>query len=364
MVKRAKIAAIPKKNKISKKIERVEAEPITTRRTRGGKTKIPTKKNPEIIDLEKINPGQNIEGEVDGNKNKPVENDINRGVVTNEGTRTGKMRAGDQSKAKEKQQRLTTKEKGEKSNGNATEDEGEGAQPKKKPEVVDLDSVDLRQYINNRVESIKNEPKVTDIDRDISEYIDIKIQEKLPLKEKDETSARVEREEEEKKQIRAALNSKKMLCNCCENGNHHANLANLTWHTDTQKWTDNQGEVRPMTPINAWVHAKKMLANIKRGVDPDNTWYKCIMCDERDNNLIDVHFGIEQLSKHIIRYHRTTFNIYRDIYNGLEWADGAVTRRFKHIMMNVHREDYDNQLWRAKGRSMAARTGSTRKETD
>ena len=114
-----------------------------------------------------------------------------------------------------------------------------------------------------------------------------------------------------------------------------------------------------MTAIKAWVHAKKMVANIKKGADPDNTWYKCLMCDERDNNLIDVHFGIEQLRKHIIRYHRTTVNIYRDICNGLEWAERAVTRRFKHIMMNVHREDYDNQLWRAKGRSMAARTGST-----
>ena len=264
---------------------------------------------------------------------------------------------------------LVTKGKAVKAKKISTENEDVVFLPRKKPVVVDLDPVDLQQYIDNKVDSIKNEPKITDINRDISEYIDKKIKEKLWIQKSKEKSEEPSRPGyrraseaamgEEREQIRAALNAKKMLCECCPNGNHHANLANLTWHTVTQKWSDDQGEVQPMTAIKAWVHAKKMVANIKRGVDPNNTWYKCLMCDERDNNLIDVHFGVEQIHRHIIKYHRTTVNIYRDICNGLEWAEKAVTRRFQHIMMNVHREDYDNQLWRAKGRSNAAKAGNT-----
>ena len=83
------------------------------------------------------------------------------------------------------------------------------------------------------------------------------------------------------------------------------------------------------------------------------------MCDERDNNLIDIQFGVDRLHNHIMRYHRMTVDTYRDICNSLDWAERVVTRRFQHVMMNVHKEDYDNQLWKAKGRSMTARTGNT-----
>ena len=126
MVKRAKIASIPKKVKILKEDKGVEVE-----------------------------------------------------VVTTERTRTGKPKANEPKEAISKRTRLVTKERGAKAKKIANENEDIVVLTKKKPIVVDLDPADLRQYVDNKVESIRNEPKVTDINRDISEYIANKIKEKL-----------------------------------------------------------------------------------------------------------------------------------------------------------------------------------------
>ena len=105
--------------------------------------------------------------------------------------------------------------------------------------------------------------------------------------------------------------------------------------------------------------AKRMLNRIKMGDDPNTTWYKCLVCDRWGDNLIDILFGVDQLHHHIVKYHRMKVSIYREICNSLDWADDVVTRRFQYVMMNMHEEEYDNQLWRAKGKSMAARNGNT-----
>ena len=124
------------------------------------------------------------------------------------------------------------KRKIEKVKDNATDGEEIVVLPRKKPIVVDLDPDDLRDYIDNRIESLQHEQVVTDIDRNIGKYIDIKIEEKTTLKQKNEKSAKEAREEAKRRQMKAGMNSKKMMCECCSNGDHN-NLTNLTFNTKT-----------------------------------------------------------------------------------------------------------------------------------
>ena len=222
------------------------------------------------------------------------------------------------------------------------------------PVVVDLDSDDLKQYVENKVSSVRGEPAVTDINRDINEYIDRKIEEKLEEKLSLILDERVVKkkglDDEQRKMILATLNSKQMVCECCPEGNHRASRATLTWHTVTQTWSDDHGTIEPMTSLKAWASARKMVVKIRSGNDPNNTWYKCIMCGEHDNNLVDIHYGQDQLRNHINKSHRTTLNIYRDICNNnIGWVERQVTGRFQNIIRNVHRQDYDNQLRKIRG---------------
>ena len=222
------------------------------------------------------------------------------------------------------------------------------------PVVVDLDSDDLKRYVENKVSSVRGEPAVTDINRDINEYIDRKIEEKLEEKLSlildERTVKKKGLDDEQRKMILATLNSKQMVCECCPEGNHRASRATLTWHTETQTWSDDHGPIEPMTSLKAWATARKMVVKIRSGNDPNNTWYKCIMCGEHDNNLVDIHYGQDQLKNHINKSHRTTLSIYRDICNNnIGWVERQVTGRFQNIIRNVHRQDYDNQLRKIRG---------------
>ena len=98
-----------------------------------------------------------------------------------------------------------------------------------------------------------------------------------------------------------------------------------------------------------------MVVKIRNGNDQDHTWYKCVLCDVEDNNLVDIHYGQDQLRDHISRGHRTTIDIYQDICNNnIGWVERRVTRRFQNIIKNVHRPDYDNQLRKIRGGSRTA----------
>ena len=218
------------------------------------------------------------------------------------------------------------------------------------PVMVDLDSDDLKRYIENKVSSIRGEPAVTDFNRDLSEYIDRKIEERLSLIVGEDVMKKKGLDDEQRKMILATINSKQMVCECCPKGNHRASRATLTWHTATQSWSDDHGTIEPMTSLKAWAQARKMVVKIRSGNDPECTWYKCIMCGEHDNNLVDIHYGQDQLKNHISKIHRTTLNIYRDICNNnIGWVERQVTRRFQNIIRNVHRQDYDNQLRKIRG---------------
>ena len=218
------------------------------------------------------------------------------------------------------------------------------------PVMVDLDSDDLKRYIENKVSSIRGEPAVTDFNRDLSEYIDRKIEERLSLIVGEDVMKKKGMDDEQRKMILATINSKQMVCECCPKGNHRASRATLTWHTATQSWSDDHGTIEPMTSLKAWAQARKMVVKIRSGNDPECTWYKCIMCGEHDNNLVDIHYGQDQLKNHISKIHRTTLNIYRDICNNnIGWVERQVTRRFQNIIRNVHRQDYDNQLRKIRG---------------
>jgi hypothetical protein len=257
--------------------------------------------------------------------------------------------------------------RGNGSSKNKEEKDEEVVLQKKKPIVVDMD-LDLRRYINNRVDSIlpsilpKNKPAVVDLDLDLREYIVMRIDEELTRKKQEKErrdNEQIEREKVEAKarQIKAALNARKMMCDCCPNKNQ-CWLAGLVWNTVTETWVEGNGEdVQPMTAIRAWVHAKKMVGRIRRGYVPETIWYKCIACDEKTNNLIDIQFGRSQLHNHIRRFHRMTIPMYRDFCNSLEWTERVVTKRFQHILMNIHREDYDGQLVKTRRESIKARTG-------
>ena len=227
------------------------------------------------------------------------------------------------------------------------------------PVMVDLDSDDLRRYIENKVDSIRGEPEITDVNKDISEYIDRKIEEKLLLIFNDNEKRKRGLDDDQRKMILATLNSKQMVCECCPEGNHRASKATLTWHTATQSWSDGHGKIEPMTSLKAWAQARKMVVKIRNGNDQDHTWYKCVLCDVEDNNLMDIHYGQDQLRDHISRGHKTTIDIYQDICNNnIGWVERRVTRRFQNIIKNVHRPDYDNQLRKIRGGSrMAYRVG-------
>ena len=113
-----------------------------------------------------------------------------------------------------------------------------------------------------------------------------------------------------------------------------------------------------MTVRRALVHAKKMMGRIKRGYVPETIWYKCIMCDEKPNDLVDIYFGMSQLNNHVRSFHGVMIARYTEICNGLEWFEWVVTQRFQQVLMNVYRDDVDGQLQRIKREAIWAKTGT------
>ena len=101
-----------------------------------------------------------------------------------------------------------------------------------------------------------------------------------------------------------------------------------------------------MNPNKAFVRARQMLNKINTGKDPQNTWFKCLLCDKWSDDLIDILFEHNELKDHIENYHKTSVRIYRKIYDRVSWTDEVVLRRFQNVLMNAHDEEYDYQLWR------------------
>ena len=207
-----------------------------------------------------------------------------------------------------------------------------------------------RKLEEKEAERAKLETELLEVREKELSKIEEKLEEKLSLILDERTVKKKGLDDEQRKMILATLNSKQMVCECCPEGNHRASRATLTWHTETQTWSDDHGTIEPMTSLKAWASARKMVVKIRSGNDPNNTWYKCIMCGEHDNNLVDIHYGQDQLKNHINKSHRTTLSIYRDICNNnIGWVERQVTGRFQNIIRNVHRQDYDNQLRKIRG---------------
>jgi hypothetical protein len=112
-----------------------------------------------------------------------------------------------------------------------------------------------------------------------------------------------------------------------------------------------------MTGSRAWIHARRLLGRMKRGIAPETVWYKCIICDDKFSSLTDIHFGRHQLYKHVTGHHRVEVRMYEETCNSLDWFDEKVTERFKQILMNIHRDDYDDQLSKIRRSSIMERTG-------
>ena len=171
----------------------------------------------------------------------------------------------------------------------------------------------------------------------------------------------IERKRAETKlqKIRAGLNARKMSCECCPNENQ-CTLKGLVWNRKTKAWESNDpvGKPKPMTPLRAWVHTRKLLERMRTGTAPDTVWYKCVICDDKTSSLANIHFGRRQRNNHITKYHRMTVEIFEEICgNRVDWCNRKMVERFKQILMNVHRDDYDDQLTKIRRRSIMERTG-------
>ena len=136
-------------------------------------------------------------------------------------------------------------------------------------------------------------------------------------------------------------NTKGEPCECCL-GNHNK-YKNLSFNLKTQRWSN---DVEPMTRGQALVRAKQMLNMIIEGKNTLNIWFKCIICDRWSDDLGDIQFGHDEMKEHIIKYHRTTVEIYQEMYDKCTWKNEVILRRFQNILMNKHDEEYDYQLWR------------------
>ena len=149
-----------------------------------------------------------------------------------------------------------------------------------------------------------------------------------------------------------------MSCECCP-GENQCTLQGLVWNMKTESWeSDNpKGKPKPMTALRAWAHARKLLGRMRRGTAPETVWYKCVICDDKSGSLTDIHFGRQQRNKHITEYHRMAVGTFEETCNNLDWFDRKVTERFKQILMNIHRDDYDDQLSKMRRRSIMERTG-------
>ena len=136
-------------------------------------------------------------------------------------------------------------------------------------------------------------------------------------------------------------NARGKPCECCL-GNHNK-YKNLSFNLKTQRWSN---DVEPMTRGQALVRAKQMLNMITEGKDTLNIWFKCIICDKWSDDLVDIQFGHEEKKEHIEKYHKTTVEIYEEMYDKCSWKNEVILRRFQNILMNKHDEEYDYQLWR------------------
>ena len=113
---------------------------------------------------------------------------------------------------------------------------------------------------------------------------------------------------------------------------------------------------KPMTNLKAWADAKKLARRMKSELATETIWFKCIACDDTMSSLTDIQFGKHQRNMHITRYHRMTVEIYDEICgNKATWCEKQIIRRFKQILMNVHKEDYDNRLAEIRRKSLMER---------
>jgi hypothetical protein len=168
------------------------------------------------------------------------------------------------------------------------------------------------------------------------------------------------------RQLRAGLNARKMVCDCCP-GNNGCTLEGLTYNTEADTWgsNDSKAKPKPMTPLRAWVHARKLSNRMKSQIAPETVWHKCIICDDKTSSLVDIQFGRHQRNIHIKRYHRMTVKIYDEICGTRTlWCEQQVVQRFKQILMNVHKDDYEDRLTEIRRKSLLerkARTPTTRR---
>ena len=136
-------------------------------------------------------------------------------------------------------------------------------------------------------------------------------------------------------------NARGKPCECCLG--IHNKYKNLSFNLKTQRWSNDD---EPMNRVQALVRAKQMLNMITEGKDTLNTWFKCIICDKWSDDLVDIQFGHEEKKEHIEKYHKTTVEIYEEMYDKCPWKNEVILRRFQNILMNKHDEEYDYQLWR------------------
>ena len=122
-------------------------------------------------------------------------------------------------------------------------------------------------------------------------------------------------------------------CECCLG--IHNKYKNLSFNLKTQRWSN---EDEPLNRVQALVRAKQMLKMIMEGKDTLNTWFKCIICDKWSDDLVDIQFGHDEKKEHIEKYHKTTVEIYEEIYDKCPWKNEVILRRFQNIFMNKYDE--------------------------
>ena len=164
--------------------------------------------------------------------------------------------------------------------------------------------------------------------------------------------------ERTRQQTRAGINARKMSCDCCE-GINGCTLRGMYFNLRTRAWeADNPlAEPRPMTENRALKHARILWRNMISNVSTEEVWFKCVFCGNSDkSNLSDMHYGKYQRDAHVAMHHRVEVRTYKEICGTrAELCEKWVTDRFRHILLNLHKDEYDDQLAEIKRTSIRER---------